>query len=248
MDPYFERRSKWPGVHTQLMTEFRRIINARLPEGYVTDLEERLVIDEGGSAGYRADITVQDAGSPLPLRGGAAVLDAAPETRMMAAEIPERYLEIRTEDGELVTTIELLSYANKHPGRDRKQFLRRRQHLLEGESNYVEIDLLRGGLAMPGCESETAYRAAVHVAESPDRFGFWPIPLRERLPTVAVPLREPDPPVPLDLQAAVDETISVGRYAPRIYRNPPQPQLGPDDAEWAAALLKSAGVALDGST
>lgn len=239
MDPYLERRSRWAGIHTQLMAEFRRLINAGLPPGYVTELEERLVVDDAGSPGYRAEVIVLDDGAAGPVRGGAAVLEAAPETRIREQQMPERFLEVQTEDGDLVTTIELLSWSNKRPGRDRRAFLRRRSHLLEGESNYVEVDLLRGGRAMPECEGRCDYRVAVYVAESLDRFGFWPIGLRDRLPSTPVPLRNPDAPVPLDLQAAVDATIEVGRYAPRIYRKPVEPPLAGKDAEWAAGLVSS---------
>ncbi|MFO1041019.1 MAG: DUF4058 family protein [Planctomycetaceae bacterium] len=56
----------------------------------------------------------------------------------------------RTENRQLVTTIELLSPASMYAGPDRKAYLsKRRQLLLSGNSNFVEIDLLRGGTRMP---------------------------------------------------------------------------------------------------
>ena len=57
------------------------------------------------------------------------------------------YVEIRDRrDRELVTVVELLSPANKHPGPDREQYLAKRMELLNGPVHLVEIDLLRGAL------------------------------------------------------------------------------------------------------
>lgn len=50
----------------------------------------------------------------------------------------------------------------------------------------------------------------------------WPIQFRDALPVLPVPLREPDPDVPLDLGAAVAAVYERGGYADLIdYRRPP---------------------------
>jgi len=57
------------------------------------------------------------------------------------------FVEIRDRrDRELVTVVELLRPANKHPGPDREQYLAKRMALLSGPVHLVEIDLLRGAL------------------------------------------------------------------------------------------------------
>src|SRR5690242_11351705 len=46
----------------------------------------------------------------------------------------------------LVTTVEILSLANKTPGaKGRDLYLRKQQEILESSTHLVEIDLLRGG-------------------------------------------------------------------------------------------------------
>ena len=49
---------------------------------------------------------------------------------------------------EVVTVLETLSPANKRPGGDgRREYLKKREEVLQSPSHLVEIDLLRGGLA-----------------------------------------------------------------------------------------------------
>jgi hypothetical protein len=55
-----------------------------------------------------------------------------------------------------------------------------------------------------------------------------------------VPLRLPDPDVPLDLQAALQTAYDEARYDLSIdYSQPPTPPLNEADAEWAKALLSA---------
>jgi hypothetical protein len=60
-----------------------------------------------------------------------------------------------------------------------------------------------------------------------------------RLPTIPVPLLEPDPDVPLDLNAIVASVYERGGYDARIdYRAPvPPPALSEGEATWVDALL-----------
>lgn len=251
MDPYLELRSRWLGVHNRFLAECDRQIVKSLPAGYVTDLEERIVTDEGGR--YRAGLSVweRDSGpnAPAASGGGVATLEAvdaavlAPPIQIeLELESPEWWLEVRSQDGRLVTTVELLSWSNKDPGEDRKKFLARRDELLAGDTNYVEIDLLRGGWRMPRCKTSAAYAAFVSDAAGRPTAGLWPIGLRERLPKIPVPLREPDPPAVLDLQATLEAVFQVGRYAPRIYGQAPEPPLSEADAAWIAGRVDAAGV------
>ena len=253
MDPYLERRSRWLGFHNRFLTDIERALVRGLPDHYVTELEERLVIDDGGR--YRADLSVWELDEP-PQRppsdaGGVAVMEAtrtAPMAKEIILEAPEWFLTVFTQDGELVTTIELLSWSNKLPGKDRDAFVKRREELTTGPSNYVEIDLLRGGKPPSSEQYDDThdlphdYIVTLHEESARPVVGFWPISIRDRLPTIAIPLRPPDRPVMVDLQAAFEETFAVGRYAPRVYRQEVRPPLKDGDAEWAAGLLKEAGI------
>lgn len=78
------------------------------------------------------------------------------ETTVMRAFIEEEFRENFVEIYEsapnqrLVACIELLSPANKRPrSKGRKLYLRKRQSLMLGDVNLIEIDLLRGGERMP---------------------------------------------------------------------------------------------------
>ena len=62
----------------------------------------------------------------------------------------------------------------------------------------------------------------------------WPVTLKERLPTVPVPLLPEDPDVPLDLQAALAGIYDVFGYDLLVdYSKPPDVPLAEADAAWA---------------
>jgi hypothetical protein len=67
------------------------------------------------------------------------------------------------------------------------------------------------------------------------------LPLRERLPAIPIPLRQSDRPVPLDLQALLDQCYRNGRYDDIDYAEAPIPALDTEEMAWAEALLKAAG-------
>ncbi len=69
----------------------------------------------------------------------------------------------------------------------------------------------------------------------------WPIQLGDKLPLLPVPLREPDPDVPLDLGAVVAAVYERGGYADLIdYRNPPPPPKFSDAEEaWLGERLQA---------
>jgi hypothetical protein len=67
----------------------------------------------------------------------------------------------------------------------------------------------------------------------------WPIGLCERLPILPVPLRQSDPDVPLDVQAALNTLYDEARYALTLDYDqpPPEPPLSEADAAWAAECI-----------
>ena len=63
--------------------------------------------------------------------------------------------------------------------------------------------------------------------------------MQDRLPAIAIPLRETDRDVPLDLQPILDQAYRNGRYDDLDYIRDPDPPLTGEDAVWAAQILKS---------
>ena len=188
---------------------------------------------------------------PESAAGGLATL-ARPGTvavRVLDDPATQKYVEVRDARGDrVVTVVEMLSPWNKRePGR--AEFLQRRRELLDGGANVVEIDLIRTGnwrrmftgrLRLPRSVSAT-YRVTARLAE-PDAAGddlyVTPMPLREALPPLAVPLRRGEPPAVVELQPPLDQVYVGNRYGQSIdYARPPDPPLEADDAAWAAGLL-----------
>src|SRR5262249_43382327 len=74
------------------------------------------------------------------------------------------------------------------------------------------------------------------------RRALFVLPLRARLPVLPIPLRYGEKPVPLDLQALMDQCYRNGRYERTIdYRKDCMPPLSAEDAAWADELLREAG-------
>src|SRR5207247_10300734 len=87
-----------------------------------------------------------------------AVAEAAEEAEsvsmqaFVAEEFEETFVEIYLEEEEriLVTCIEVLSQSHKRPGTEGwEEYTRKRQAMLLGRANFIEIALLRGGGKMP---------------------------------------------------------------------------------------------------
>ena len=143
-----------------------------------------------------------------------------------------------------MTVIELLSPVNKKPGDDRDDFVAKRQRLVGGGVNYVEIDLLKGGRrppirGLPACD----YYALVYRPSGKTKADVWPIQLRDPLPTIPVPLLAGDTEATLDLQALLHEVHDNAGYGRKLYRRPPVPALSAADAAWADAILNPLGGA-----
>jgi hypothetical protein len=150
----------------------------------------------------------------------------------------------------VVTVIEVLSPSNKIPGLGRDLYVKKQKELKAGEVSLVEIDLLRTGsrvLSAPADsipeEHRTPYAACVRRGWKFFEVEYYRIPLRERLPAIAIPLRQGDVDVALDIQAILNECIDEGRYIEDIdYSEQPDPPLEGDDIPWADALLREQGL------
>ena len=68
---------------------------------------------------------------------------------------------------------------------------------------------------------------------------LWTLTLQDILPTIPVPLREPDPDAVLDLQAALNAIYDEAGYDLSIdyTQSPPPPAFNEADIEWILSTL-----------
>jgi Protein of unknown function (DUF4058) len=261
MDPYLESPDWFPGLHDSLIVFMKGALQRSLPEAYYADSTQRVWVEysqrhvepdvEVVQSGRRPRKGARGAGLALAEPEAAAPLVVTVET-VEHGPFKESFLEIRRRRGkhlQIVTSIEILSPANKKLGSPgREKFLEKQRETLSSETHLVEIDLLRGGahaLAVPkelvtAAGGSTEYLISIHRFDRPKEFLVYPISLRQRLPKIAIPLSPGDPDVTLDLQSVFDQSYDFGPYRREIEygKDPIVPRLKPNQAEWAANLLK----------
>jgi hypothetical protein len=259
MDPYIEARGPWGDFHHKLIGEIERALSAQVPERYLVRVEERSYVALAGLEGkeertFLPDVRVSTAPSkPRKRSQGRSTTAAEPEIEdagavtvqaFVAEEHREAFIEIFEDDPErrLVTCIEVLSPSNKRKkSKGRRLYLRKRQSLLLGTANFVEIDLLRGGERMPmlGTWPDSPYTILVCREHRAPYCKVWPAHYREPLPTLPVPLLRPDRDIRIDLQPLIAGIYARSRYHLEIdYRKPLGPPLAEADAAWLAGQLK----------
>ncbi|MCY2964752.1 MAG: DUF4058 family protein [Planctomycetota bacterium] len=258
MDPYLE--AHWGDVHTRLIVYTGDQLRPQLPGDLKVRVEERISVQDPDSTerpvGYIPDVRIlakrpEGSLSPSSAASATLVLDAADPVLVprMVEPATERTLQILdTRSGNrIVTTIEILSPGNKLDAKGRVAFRKKQWQLAESGVNLVEIDLLRDGEyvliapweAVPASCRGT-YRVAVSRATDPDNIEMYRVPLRERLPTIRIPLRAGDCDVLLNLQALIEAAYENGGYDDIDYGGEPEPPLWKEDADWANELLRAA--------
>lgn len=252
MDPYLEDRSLWRGTHHRLIGAIGEQLQPLINPRYIAEIEQYSaieLIDIVPTRMVAPDVMVLEGTGPLP-QAGTAVIAPPPVIGAVAMPVPVQYgrLEIRTtRDEAVVTVIEILSPVNKRPGIDGADaYGRKRQEVFRTEAHLLEIDLLRMGRRpdLATVWPDAAYAVLLSRAEQRPRIGIWPLGLADPLPVVPVPLRYPDPDVPLDLGAVLRRVYTLGSYDLRVdYRQPPPaPDLSIDEAAWLDRLLRERGL------
>jgi hypothetical protein len=244
MDPYLEHPSEWPGVHDSLIALMRlALADAVGPEFFVGSETAVYIVtpDDIGRDYVRPDLfLVEVAARDRPAPAPGVIKPPVLVRPQFPIEIRQSYLEIRDRAGRrVVTTIDLLSPVNKAPNSTgQEEFRRQRNRVMASRTNWIEIDLLRAGERPEDLRPIPIgdYYALLKRAERVVEYELWPFSLRDRLPTIAVPLLPPLPDVPLDLQAALDTLHERFHYADWLdYRqSPPPPGLTAADARWVA--------------
>lgn len=254
MNPYVEHPSVWEDFHQRYLTRMSETIGAAAGPMYVVRLQAHIYLHElaesDRSLVVRADLGVSARHEDDRGGGGTAVLEAPIMVDLPVVDREKSsYIEIRDRDqNTLVTVIEMLSPANKYSGPDREAYLAKRKNLLNGPTNFVELDLMRGGPRMPIREmTECAYCVLVRRVVDWPKAGLWPVQVREPLPSIPIPLRPPDADVTLDLQKLLHVVYDAANYAHYIYRTDPQPPLNAADSAWVGAFTGvESGVRLGG--
>ena len=244
MNPYLENENVWHDFHQRFAIA---CADALAPQGspkYIVKVDYNIYIHEQSAeqrlAG-RPDVAIisRDVNSKTVHESATS---AAPAYALVSPVVDiehQNFVEIRDrESRELVSVIELISPSNKRPGSDREQYIAKRKQYFAGNVNLIEIDLLRGFErlpyeGLPNCD----YVAVVSRAEERPRVGVWPIKLREKLPTIPVPLRAPDLDASLNLQAVLDHVYDSARYTDYVYLGTPQPPLHGEDETWARLVI-----------
>lgn len=253
MDPYLEAPSMWPDVHHRIITNICDQLQSALVPNYravITPYVAFESIELASVLMVMPDVGIFERERSEP--GGVATMaiEAAPLVLPAAMEVPVEYarIEIRSvRDYVLVTAIELLSPANKRPGVEGADaYEKKRQELFRSTANLLEIDLLRNGRRplVGGELPDAPYFIFLSRARRRSQIEIWPLSLRAPIKRIAVPLRPPDPPVPLDLGLAIHDAYRRARYDIEIdYRPPPPaPALAPDDSSWLDAHLRGCGL------
>ena len=247
MDPYLEQPGIWIGFHGQALSAIVAQLMPQVTPAYVVQMEEQRFIHELPAKQRRqVDRRQNPVGTgprpDAPARASSGVITAPFEVRLPAVDVQrQRYIEIRDRrNHSLVTVIELLSPSNKRPGPDREQYLTKRGEILASRAHLVEIDLLRCQNALPteSPRPECTYSVLVSRSERRPNADFWSIGLRDRLPSIPVPLRRGEPDAVLHLQAVVDRVYDEGGFAFLIGDSMPDPPLGDEDSAWAQQLAR----------
>ncbi len=250
MDPYIEAEGLWRNFHSRYVPAMAEAILAGAPDRYIVRIEEDIYLHEL-SAEERLTVGRPDAflattaaWATSPVGPPAGALGAPVAVSLVPAVEVERLPYLEVVDRELwsvVTAVELLSPSNKAAGGDRTTYLAKRQRLQAGPIAFVEIDLLRSGPRLPldGLPACDFYAMVSRPDERP-RAGVWPFGLRDRMPTIPIPLANGDADVPLDLRGPFDRVYDGAGYARYIYRYTIDPPLPPADAAWAAGRVAAA--------
>jgi len=252
MDPYIEDPFFWTDFHSNFMGAIRAALNAVLPSRYTASTERHVWVRQVDPRTTRLlgspDVQVADKRRTAPTATAVATAPTPTAVAPVIILLPlvrhqgSRFIQIVDRRyRRLVTAVEILSPSNKVSGEDGDAFRHKRGEYLGGRVNLVEVDLLRSGqrplLGDPPPAPSDYYIMVSRAVEFPQA-GFWPLSVRDRLPTIPVPLDSEEPDVPLDLRACLDRVYDEGRYETELdYSQPPTPLLDEPDATWARELL-----------
>jgi hypothetical protein len=247
IDPYLESQELWPDFHVRFITALADAINEKLPEPYVARIDERMNLVERPKEEVkqiRPDLTVARQGPGHTTAASAqGTLTLEPVT--LPLKFLEEYREVFIEilhwpDQRVVAVVELLSPSNK-AGNSRRDYLVKRNGLMKRDVHLIELDFLVGGRRLP-MESPLPpgdYFALLARAERRPDCDVFAWTVRDRLPTIPVPLLAPDADLHVDLAPLFASVYERARYPRSIdYRAPLAIPLDPESRTWAEELAR----------
>ena len=229
MDPYIEHHSLWGDFHNNLASQIQAQLNAVIRPNYYARTIPYVTyetLEIGRATKTYPDVSVFQ---NLPSIKEASIEYATSATVLVEPPMPVEsevpveepltlhFVEVHTAGtDDLVAVIEILSPINNRPGRDGyEKYLRKRQQILNTDTiHLIEIDFLRSGTRPPLLKAvpDASYYILLSRAEARPRVTVWPIQLDDRLPTIPVPLNNPDPDAMLDLDQAIKDVYERCAY------------------------------------
>jgi hypothetical protein len=252
MDPWLESPTIWPDVHNRLITSIADTLMPIVRPRYFVGVESRTTVLTGLDVErvYKPDVSIHATESRAAVREpGVAILER-PEVRTYnvsvatSEETDETFLAIEElPNRRLVTVLEVLSPSNKKTKDARADYLKKRDHLILTDINFVEIDLIRAGEPMPVRKPPppSDYRILICRARRSSHAVLHAFPYTSPIPAIPIPLLPGDPEPMLDLNSVLHALIDRAAYELVIdYAQPPDPPLRATDAAWAASVVAQA--------
>jgi hypothetical protein len=251
MDPFLEQPAFWSDFHARFVNYSCEAIADVLPPHYEATLGERVYPIERDpdkrKLGYPdAAVTREEcASAPQPSRSGATATLEPVTIPLTILEGPrETFIEILYQsDRSLVTALELLSPANKEPP-GRIEYLAKRRAVLLQRAHLVELDLLFGGRRLPFDKPlpEGNYYYMLSRGEQRPDCQVYHWTLRQPLPTLPVPLREPDSDIVVDLGAVFATAYDRAKFFRRVAYQAPLPAfIAEADRPWVEEIVARRG-------
>jgi len=257
MDPYLEGEM-WQEFHERFANQISVQLLPQLKPKYVALLAKRYAVDRV-SLGVvepkeKTRIVYPDVHVVQPHRGATVLGGARANVSVMEPtielpspvleEVPLLSVEIRdVAQRRLVTVIEILSPVNKR-GDGARDYANRRLELMQTATHLLEIDLLCQGerIELMGELPPAPYYVYLSRSERRPFTQVWALSLRKPLPTLPVPLLQPDPDVFLDIQAALTACFELVGYEELLdYTIAPPSGLNENDTLWIVETLQTAG-------
>lgn len=249
MDPYIEGGG-WEDFYVTLMTVLREALVPQIRPRFVVRVEERVYVEhlpaKEDMTHIRPDVTILESMERAESHAATTATATAVAPVMVALPQPERvrevFLTIRERESlDVLTVIEVLSPGNKRANSDgRREYLQKREAVLQSDTHLIELDLLRGGERLPTLTPlpRGDYYAFVRRRQRRFQAAVYAWTLRQPLPPIPVPLDETVPDAVLDLQAIFTTVYDRAGYDYALnYRRPVVPPLSPADQTWAPQLV-----------
>jgi hypothetical protein len=252
MNPYLESPDFWPEVHNRLIVAIADALVPQLVPRYRVAIEKRIYEIKGEQSLLVGipDVSIQH--NPIPRNSSTSNAAVATRTEplkvrlAMSEEVKEGYLEvIDMGNKEVVTVIEVLSPANKRPGKGREMYEEKRDKIFGSRTNFVEIDLLRSYEPLPVLDNDIAAHYRILVSRSNQRPGadLYLFNLPDAIPCFPLPLRAGDVEPMVDLQALLNTVYDRAAYDITLdYTAQLVPALSESDAVWADSLLRETSL------